>query len=228
MLSRQRSLQDIAAGRGIQLSPERSAELIDRAWQEHVTSWRNGGVFGARGAARWILQELKLYGASTNGSRSLDEELITELADAIESSTTGTGTYLLDGAAEAVAAVQKAGIATALVCDVGFTPARFVRGFLREHGIKLDHTFFSDEVGAPKPYPPIFEAALRATGTAASDAVHIGDLKRTDIAGARRAGMGTIRYTGLHDDGWQPEDHAGEEADVVMEHWSRLPEILGI
>ncbi len=227
MLHRQQSLVEIAARRGVEISADRSKELIDAAWEQHMISWRSGGVFGARGAADWILGQLGLPAVSANGS-SAEDEIAAEIALAIESATSGVGTYVLDGAVDAINAVRDAGIATALVCDVGFTPARFVRGFLGDHGIKLDHYFFSDEVGTPKPHPPIFEAALEATGAAAAEAVHIGDLRRTDIAGARRAGMGSIRYTGIHDDTWSPEDSAGEEADAVMEHWSELTGIIGL
>lgn len=227
MLHRQQALVEIAAKRGVEISAERSEELIKAAWEQHVISWRSGGVFGARGAADWILGQLGIPVISSNGS-SAEAELAGELALAIESATSGVGTYVLDGAVDAINAVRGAGIKTALVCDVGFTPARFVRGFLGDHGIKLDHYFFSDEVGTPKPFPPIFQAALEATGAAAEEAVHIGDLRRTDIAGARNAGMGSIRYTGLHDDQWTEEESAGEEADAVMDHWSKLNGILGL
>lgn len=227
MISRQQSLIEIAARRGVELSPERSRQLIEAAWEQHVISWRAGGVFGPRGAADWILGRLGISVVSPNGD-SAEVELAADLALAIESATSGVGTYVLEGAAEAVQAVRDAGIGTALVCDTGFTSARFVRRFLDEHGLKLDHYFFSDEVGTPKPYPPIFLAALEATGAEPHEAVHIGDLKRTDIAGARNAGMGTIRYTGLHDDLWTPEDTSGEEADAVMDHWSKLEGILGL
>jgi hypothetical protein len=40
--------------------------------------------------------------------------------------------------------------------------------------------------------------------------------------------MGTIRFAGVHNDQWQSEDHTGDEADVVLERWSDLPETLGI
>jgi FMN phosphatase YigB (HAD superfamily) len=228
MLSRQQSLVEIAGRRGVKLTDERSKELIDAAWQQHMASWRTGGVFGAQGAANWILGQLNLPAYSANGSPPAEPELEAELALAIESATSGVGTYVLEGAVEALKAVKSAGIATALVCDIGFTPARFVRDFLREHGLHLDHYFFSDEVGTPKPFPPIFEAALTATGARPEEAVHIGDLRRTDVAGARNAGMSTIRYIGIHDDAWQAEDTTGEEADAVLEHWSGLPELLGI
>lgn len=227
MRRRRESLVTIAAKGGIELSSQDAQKLIDAAWQQHIASWRNGGVFGAPGAAEWIWAQSEMALAG-DPDHKLRDELSAELATAIEDGTSGEGTYVLDGAAEAIQAVRDAGIATALVCDIGFTPARFVRKFLPNHGIELDHYFFSDEVGAPKPLPAIFEAALAATGAQPDQAVHIGDLRRTDIAGARNAGMGTIRYTGIHDDQWHPEESQGEEADAVLPHWSGLPDLLGL
>ncbi len=228
MQRRREALIEIAGRNDVELTPQRADELLDAAWQQHMAAWRNGKIFGARGAANWILGQLDLPAFSQNGDRSAQEDLEAELAFAIESATSTVGTYVLDGAVDALEAVKRAGIATALVCDIGFTSNHFVRRFLDKHGLKLHHYFFSDEVGAPKPHPPIFQAALAATGASPEHAVHIGDLRRTDIAGARNAGMGTIRYIGVHDDAWLPEDIGGEEADAVIKHWSELAPLLGI
>ena len=63
---------------------------------------------------------------------------------------------------------------------------------LRRAGIleRFDGWAFSDEVGAYKPDPVIFHHALREIGgVEPGRAAHIGDLRRTDIAGARAMGM---------------------------------------
>lgn len=53
----------------------------------------------------------------------------------------------------------------------------------------LDAVLTSAEVGAAKPDPAIFEAALAAVGCAAADAVHVGDSAEHDVQGARAAGL---------------------------------------
>ena len=58
-------------------------------------------------------------------------------------------------------------------------------------------------------------------GAEPADAVHIGDLRRTDIAGARAFGMGSVRYRGLADD---PEP--GPEADFVIDYHRELPDLI--
>lgn len=44
-------------------------------------------------------------------------------------------------------------------------------------------------VGAPKPAPDVFRAALRLAGVAPSEAVHVGDSLENDVNGARVAGV---------------------------------------
>lgn len=211
-------LRDSTGQAGIELDDERARELIEGSWKEHILAWRRGEVFGLSGAARWCLEKMGL---------PYDDEAIGALAEALEGVTTQEGTRLVEGAAGAVEKIRGEGIATALICDTGFTPGRVVKWLLVEHGIELDHYFFSDEVGSPKPNPQIFRAALEATGADPAKSIHIGDLRRTDIAGARAAGMATIRFTGMHDDGWESEESQGDEADAVLNSWSEAPPLLG-
>lgn len=53
----------------------------------------------------------------------------------------------------------------------------------------FDAVIVSAEVGAEKPNPRIFEAALEAVGVEPCEAVHVGDDRRNDIWGAREVGM---------------------------------------
>jgi HAD superfamily hydrolase (TIGR01549 family) len=53
----------------------------------------------------------------------------------------------------------------------------------------FDAVITSAAVGARKPNPRIFEAALEAAGCAAAEALHVGDTPAEDVAGARAAGI---------------------------------------
>jgi FMN phosphatase YigB (HAD superfamily) len=217
--ARVEALIGLASRQEVALGPEGARELIEGSWQEHVRAWREGRPYGTEGAARWCLEQLGIPVTDSQAG---------ELAEAIAGVTTRENTRLIEGAREAVGVIRSSGIPTALICDTGFTPGRIVRRLLEDHGMHLDHYFFSDEVGSPKPYRPIFEAALSATGSDPAAAVHIGDLRRTDIAGARAAGMATIRFAGIHDDGWEPEESSGEEADAVIYSWEEALPLLGV
>ena len=53
----------------------------------------------------------------------------------------------------------------------------------------LDGIVISAEVGAAKPDPAIFAAALAVAGARPDEAVHVGDTVAADVAGARAAGL---------------------------------------
>jgi putative hydrolase of the HAD superfamily len=61
----------------------------------------------------------------------------------------------------------------------------------------VDTLIVSERVGASKPDPAIFTAALESVGCAADEAVMVGDSWSADIAGARAAGIRPIWFNPL-------------------------------
>ena len=53
----------------------------------------------------------------------------------------------------------------------------------------VDDVVSSASVGAAKPHPAVFEAALAAAATSPAEAVHVGDSLVNDVEGARAAGV---------------------------------------
>ena len=53
----------------------------------------------------------------------------------------------------------------------------------------VDHVVSSASVGAAKPHPAVFEAALAAAAASPAEAVHVGDSLVNDVEGARAAGV---------------------------------------
>jgi putative hydrolase of the HAD superfamily len=91
----------------------------------------------------------------------------------------------------------------------------------------FDHWSFSDEVGCYKPAAAIFEHALAGLGVGSPErAAHVGDLRRTDAAGARAIGMTAVRYRGVFDDP-PPEDHDALDAHHVIDDHADLLAVLG-
>jgi len=130
----------------------------------------------------------------------------------------------LEGAAEALGGLAAAGLAVGIVSDTTLATGRHLRHHLDRHGIldAVDFAAFSDEVGAYKPDPSIFRAAMDGLGVDDPAAVvHVGDLRRTDVAGARAFGMGTVRFRGAIDD-----PAPGDEADHVVDRLVEVPELL--
>ncbi len=78
-----------------------------------------------------------------------------------------------------------------VISDTGVTSGSKIRELLDREGILgcFIVTVFSDETGVCKPRWEAFDAALRGLGVEPNEAIHVGDLLRTDIAGAKAAGM---------------------------------------
>ena len=62
-----------------------------------------------------------------------------------------------------------------------------------------------------------------ALGAEPAEAMHVGDLRRTDVAGAAAHGMRTVRYRGMNDEG---EADAGPEAEFVLDSHDELVELV--
>jgi putative hydrolase of the HAD superfamily len=204
----------LEAGRSV--SQEDAERAFNVAWSQHMTLWAEGQASGAREIARRGLAELGL-----EDPHPALEYLIRTFEDASHSSDVRA----LDGARETLVALERAGVACALVCDTGLTPGRVVRRHLEREGLlgALTVQVFSDEVGAPKPDERTFAAALDPIGIAPEQALHVGDLRRTDVAGARALGMTSIRIRQLYDD--DPSPHP--EADHVVDTHADLRTLLG-
>lgn len=119
----------------------------------------------------------------------------------------------------------------AVISDTGITPGRVLRRLLEKDGIfdYFAQLTFSDEVGYSKPHPTAFLTTLDALGVEPHEAVHVGDLLRTDIAGAQGVGMWAVQYTGINQDGSLDTGDAPTvkvEPDAVIQNHLELLSLL--
>ena len=56
----------------------------------------------------------------------------------------------------------------------------------------FDFAFLAEDIGASKPHPDMFEAAIKQAGVTAAEIIHVGDDPEHDIRGAADIGMHTI------------------------------------
>lgn len=115
------------------------------------------------------------------------------------------------------------GLLIGLISDTGNTPGHILRELMRRWSIRslFDWLTFSDEMGMTKRRPQVFRHTLRALGVRPSQALHVGDLPETDLAGARKAGM----YTALLLEISQRRDGIAQ-ADIVLQRFADLPGAL--
>jgi FMN phosphatase YigB (HAD superfamily) len=186
------ALIEAAASRGVALDEARALAAIRASHARHVELWSRGVGSGSLEMAGWSLESVGVRDAS----------LAPELGHRFEEAGLAGSVAALPGAGAALEALRRDGVRTALVCDTGFSGGRIVRQFLARVGLLelLEVQVFSNEVGVPKPDRRMFAAALEPLGVAAEAAVHVGDLRRTDVQGGRAAGMGTVRIHAVYDD----------------------------
>lgn len=192
-------------------------KAFDNSWERFVARWTAGEHIAFAEAAEEIVEEL---------GYDVPADVRAALVDAFGRAGDDAELHLTPNAAETVRALKERGIKVGIVCDVGMTPSTTLRKHLDRHGVltHFDHWSFSDEVGCYKPAREIFEHALNGLGADPATTAHVGDLRRTDIAGARAMGMTAVRYTGVFDDDSQPEP---EGHHVVADH-ADLLDVLGI
>ncbi len=198
------------------------AGAYDAAWLEYVAAWEANSQYTWRHAARSIADAIHRHYGLGNGVRG-------QLFDAFASASRAGAAelVLVDRVADTLASLGQLGLPLAIVCDVGFTPSSELRRHLEHHGLLgyFDAWAFSDEVGVYKPDKRIFEHALEGLGSPdPSRCVHIGDRRRTDVAGAQALGMRAVRLTAVFDD----DPDQGPSGDAVVGSYDDLLPALGL
>ncbi len=208
------ALMRAALEAGRQTTRDEANAAFNAGWEYQMACWRDGIKSGAREVAIHALRELGLC-----EPHPALEHLIGEYEEASHSGQV----LAIEGAHECLTDLARAGIRRALICDTGLTPGRVVRQHLERLGLLevLEVCIFSDEAGAPKPEIRVFREALAPLDVQPENAIHVGDLRRTDVAGARALGMATIRIRAQYDDTCDLPD-----ADAVVDSHSELRRIL--
>lgn len=199
----------------VDVSEQEARRLIDEAWARHDGAWKQVETFGPGRMAAYCLEAKGIF----------DDAAIAKLTREFEEASIETGIGPVDGAAETLGTLRRCNIRLGLICDTGFTPGRVVRDLLQEAGLAdhLEVLLFSDEFGVPKPGNDIFAKALADLGVRPPEAIHVGDLRRTDIAGAHDVGMHAARFRGVHDD-----RSDAPEAEIVIDRHEQLLDTVGL
>ena len=73
-----------------------------------------------------------------------------------------------------------------------------------------------------KPDPRVFLHVLAELDTRPMEAAHVGDIQRTDVAGAQAAGMLAVHFVGANN-----ADAPHSTGDAMVSHFEELPQALG-
>lgn len=213
------NVREVLAAHGISVPAERveAAAQVGRA--AHHEAWLENRQFDARAVAALLVEALA-------DALPADDDLHAELSAAFATTPANLEIPLVPGVRDVIEALAAADVALGIICDVGLTPSTVLRSNLERHGVlgHFAHWSFSDEVGTYKPDPRIFDHALGGLRASPDEAWHVGDLRRTDVVGAQRAGMRAARVTMIYDD---TDDANGPPGNVVLTHYAELLPALG-
>jgi HAD superfamily hydrolase (TIGR01509 family) len=85
----------------------------------------------------------------------------------------------------------------------------------------FDFAFLAEDIGASKPHPDMFYAALKETGVRAENIIHVGDDPEHDVRGAREVGMHTV-WVNTQRKAWP----SGQPADGEVVNLRELPDVI--
>ncbi len=183
---------EIAAQHGQEVSAEKASRLWDFANDLYRQAWTRGEKFGARERSHAILSRLGI---------NPTEILLDHAVARLEQISYQTSLVLLPGAKEILEQLAP-NFKIGLVCDSGVMVGKILRHHMQLHGILqyFDALSFSDETEHTKPAAEAFGYALNAMSVEPQNCIHIGDIPRTDIAGAQALGYAaTVRFRAVED-----------------------------
>jgi len=198
---------------------QRVTELLPKA-----TRLRDETSYGHTTEERvaWILSELDV---------SLTPDALESLADAAARLGLELPPVPVEGVREVLASVT-ASAGAGVVSDTGIIHGRYLRRILASDGLtgSFGAFGFSDETGRLKPHADAFAPVLEGLGATPEEAVHVGDLAETDVAGALALGMRAIWIDRGRREG-DPEPTETVRADdprlVRVRALSQVPDALG-
>jgi len=202
---------------------------IGKPRERHAIAAAHGAAVAAQQAAWHRNEQYVTTDATRDMVAFLDLDLTPAETAAFDTvfvhAALGAGVRPCEGVETTLRRCREHGVRLAIICDIGLTPAVGVRALLTAEDLLdvFDTTVFSDEHGTYKPDVRIFEHALSTLGVDADHAIHVGDRRRTDVAGALDAGMGAVRYRAVFDD----LDSTYRDAPYVIDDHRELA-LLGV
>ena len=185
---------------GIEVEPEALREALfaaDQFYDEDIVHSPMSQRSAAEKVALYGRYEARiLEGVGVEASEEMALQIMAKFGALMREA--GARFVLFDDAAPALAQLKRRGLTLGLISNID----RDLSSTYEELGLSssLDVLVTSLAVGAAKPDPAIFRAALERAGVDAAEAIHVGDMYHSDVLGARSAGIRPllIDRDGLH------------------------------
>jgi len=156
-----------------------------------------------------------------------DNQGIQKVANVFKESIIDYPPQLIDGCKEFLSQFHSK-FKIGLISDTGFTPGSILKKLMELNNIEqyFSAYSFSDETGVSKPHAKAFSTILEQFEIIPQEAIHIGDIEKTDIIGAKSFGMKAIRFEGDKTGNFIKNNPQNTIADFTADSWSNITEII--
>jgi len=212
---RQQLVSDLCEETGVDEEKRRKVDLaVLHAGKQWDVQWKENNR--TLDCEAWLTIVLDQIGVQ------LSEDIFNEFCIKLQMLLFSGNTKEIPGVRDALHYLKQQ-VKLSIISDTGIESGVFLRKLLEKENLNyFDYYVFSNEFGRSKPHPRVFNNVLEHFNLQPDEVVHIGDSRRTDVAGAKSAGIHTIRYYGCNND----EDTVYTEADYAIGDYAVLPEII--
>ena len=213
--ARQIALLNAIDKHGITVMGDEFSEAVQASWATFNDIWKEEQrTPSPREMLIFIWDFLKL---------PKDNESIEEVLIAFEQSILTSPPKIIEGVKNALEVLSQK-YKLAIVSDTGFSPGSAMRTLMKKNEIfdYFSAFSFSNETGVSKPSPKAFFKVLDELQCLPQEALHIGDIERTDIAGAKDIGMKAILYTGDSTAFLNQGNPETSRADASANSWKQI------
>jgi len=213
-------LEDFFQGHGFDLN---SRVIFGDYFKEVHVLWQAGDALHYEySASLALLRALRRYVSQPDAARLTDDFMVHSFESVISS------WQLYPDTLDTLAALRDAGYR--LGCVSNTNDGHITWSALDRNGLRswLEPIYLSVDVGLRKPHPRIFQMALDDWGLRPDQAIMVGDNLKTDVMGARNAGLRSVWIDQDTNHPWRRAE--GSEAsitpDATIRQLSELPGLL--
>ena len=206
---------------GINIDKNNFDIVLKKSWEYYNNCWINECRTPSASEILNFIWEKMNFAEGTN--KENNDKAFKYIVDFFENTILIFPPDLEPGAKEAIIKLSNK-YKLAIVSDTGFSPGKIVDKLLTNLDIKkyFSAYSYSDQTGVAKPHPNAWNTILTSLNIPTNQSLHIGDIDRTDIDGAKSIGMKAIRYDGNLDKNLIHLRHSNSKADFIANSWNEI------
>lgn len=220
---RQHTFAEEISKLNVQISSEQFQEAVQASWEFFNNIWMNEQrTPDTYETISFLWSYLKL---------PYSEDSIIVVAKSFAESILDYPPNLMPSVKDVLISLKSKNYKIGLISDTGFTPGIILKKVMQNAGVLeyFDYFSFSDETGVSKPNPLAYNAILEKAEINPQNALHIGDIEKTDILGAKGIGMKAVRFSPDNSDEQFKilnNKHKDSIADYEITHWKEFEKAL--